>query len=1336
MKKTFLKATLFSLMVSMVPAVITSCKDYDDDIKSLTTKDDQLQSEISDKLAQQEQALTNQIKALETALAEQKEAAATATEAAKAAADAAQAAADKAQQTADAAKKAAAEADAKAQAANAEAEAAKAAAAQAKADAIEEAKTMVEALRADITKQMADLDAKYGQKYEELAEAVGKAATKESLDAAVKSLTADIDALEKKFNASEAEIKEILEDYLALINKNTSDITAINGKITGISSDINTLKTDLGKLEGRVAANEAEIAEHATKIENNATAIAANASAITKITSETIPALKAELENKIDAVNTALETHVSEFNAYQQQVDMQLAALNLFMNTYSELLAGLQDKLDGIDTQIAELYVKYGEVAAELAQAKLDILENASKIEDLEGVVAANKAELESKIGQLSSQLTSAVETLNQKIDTVKEQLQQSIDGVQTNLDNAVADLQGKIDTINETLATINETLGDHGSRITALEGTVEQQGQAIAALQADLQQAQRDIVKINGALSTLNAINAKRLTSVTLIPSSYVGGIPTIDFFSARFVPMVAGANGEYTPAAPGTEPMIITNQDTQALYRLNPSGVMLEDIVADGVTFVQQVATSRAAATEPVVKVANVEKGDNGMLIVNATKSESFTSDLNSAGNGKIYTVSLRVPIAEKNYYTWTDSEGNTVTEAAEDAVVYSEYARVSETTFTPGIAAVYGGADVNSNLPLLYNELGNPWNHGDNDPDFFFYTKAEAMPEASLDGVTVAPVYVTVPYNVENFDLTQFVTAYKSMQEGSSTVTKYLDNYDSYPFTFSYEFVPTDYTKGYAIVEDGKLTPASPAGATTASRIGKVVTVRVTMKYQDKVVDQKYFNVQYVLSAEPVMVYFNKDQFTHFTWDLYTPLASATDVCLWEDTKSGENVVEEGFLTQFCNAINAQSGNEGFTITRAEFNDIYSTATITKSYVENGTETVATEKSVETNLTSDNDWIVKNNGVAQDFYEVDDINGKGVKVLVTFKPNSICYPDVTLELTGKVVWPKVPVFGVVDSPRTWTVKGAHNQLNLPIDNFEQTQKLAPMSYETAKKNDVTKVAYKGNVLTGRTMPYLINQDEKDPIEWAWDIVVNQDKGYLYDWYVEGVDTESAATVWENKDAALSYDLTYDDSKDLASYKNVVSFTVNDNEGGRALVNQEKPLVDLIWNVYLNGKEANNLYTVGHTFMHILKPITKVYFTEIPAIEQNFAEQSVNVSEYLWAEDQYTTDNSASALNYEGGAFDMSYTGKWKYYGFKNITYSIDMEKVPATEVPYYTQLDIEVDPETGVLTFTTENTSLQAPLDVIIDVTGDYAFGSFKTTAKVTITNNPVSSHARKR
>lgn len=1320
MKKTFLKATLFSLMVSMVPAVITSCKDYDDDIKSLTTKDDQLQSEISDKLAQQEQALTNQIKALETALAEQKEAAATATAAAKAAADAAQAAADKAQQTADAAKKAAAEADAKAQAANAEAEAAKAAAAQAKADAIEEAKTMVEALRADITKQMADLDAKYGQKYEELAEAVGKAATKESLDAAVKSLTADIDALEKKFNASEAEIKEILEDYLALINKNTSDITAINGKITGISSDINTLKTDLGKLEGRVAANEAEIAEHATKIENNATAIAANASAITKITSETIPALKAELENKIDAVNTALETHVSEFNAYQQQVDMQLAALNLFMNTYSELLAGLQDKLDGIDTQLAELYVKYGEVAAELAQAKLDILENASKIEDLEGVVAANKAELEGKIGQLSSQLTSAVETLNQKIDTVKEQLQQNIDGVQTNLDNAVADLQGKIDTINETLVTINETLGDHGSRITALEGTVEQQGQAIAALQADLQQAQRDIVKINGALSTLNAINAKRLTSVTLIPSAYVGGIPTIDFLSASFVPMVASGNGEYTAAPDGTAAKIVTNEETYAFYRLNPSGVELTDIKADDVNFVQMIASSRAGNDPAVVKVAKVEKEQNGVLKVYATKADNFTSDLNSAGEGKIYTVSLRVPIAEKNYYTWTDSEGNTVTEAAEDAVVYSEYTRVAEATFTPGIAAVYKY----DNASMAYPTEAEPWSHVDNDPNYFFLTKTEALAEE-------APVYLNVAYNQVDADLTKYVTAYSQKQATDNK--KYLDNWADYGFSFTYEFVETEATKGYAVVtEDGKLTAANPDDVNSASRIGKVVTVRVNMKHGNDVVEQKYFNVQYVLTTEPVVVYFNETDYTHFLWNLYTPVGTE-DFCLWDDTKDGETVVEEGFITKLHKAIWQQLGNEDFKISRDEFIHRYTVPEPagTKTYVDLGSATAAQADlpvTAAVNLTNNDDYILKEIAVEEDFYSVDSLAGKGIKLVINLEPTVPGFPPVSIVLSGKVEWPKpLPVLGDYDD-HIWFKTEPWNDL----DEFRQWMKLAPTAYEIAAKKNISELFYNGNVLTGREKHYIKHLNEAaQPV---WDIQVNPitQPGGCYNWLVD-VDgkKESAATIWyQQKDNKHRWNLKYADALNMAKYNDTVNVVINKGMAGNILVNSGDDIV-LDWIVYLNGKEANNYYTVGQTLIDIVKPIKNVSYTSA-SLMQEFVEQEVDLTKYVVVLDSYAKEGVE--MNGEYGPFNSEFTDKWNYYGFTNLKYSINEESQKAAP-SLFDQFNISVD-ENGLLTFNTEKVALVKDLVIGVDVTGDYFFGSFKTTAYVTIKVNPVSSHARKR
>lgn len=57
MKKTFLKAALFSMMIGVIPATtLTGCKDYDSDIDNLTQRDDEMQKEFNDKLAQQQAA--------------------------------------------------------------------------------------------------------------------------------------------------------------------------------------------------------------------------------------------------------------------------------------------------------------------------------------------------------------------------------------------------------------------------------------------------------------------------------------------------------------------------------------------------------------------------------------------------------------------------------------------------------------------------------------------------------------------------------------------------------------------------------------------------------------------------------------------------------------------------------------------------------------------------------------------------------------------------------------------------------------------------------------------------------------------------------------------------------------------------------------------------------------------------------------------------------------------------------------------------------------------------------------------------------------------------------
>ena len=122
MNKKFLNAVLFGALIASSAGTFTSCKDYDDDIKSLQEQIDKSGSTVGD---------------LQTQLTTLKSAA----EAAQAAADAAKTAAAEAKTAAEAAKTVGDQAAADAATAKALAEEAKAAAAQAKADAIAEAAT-------------------------------------------------------------------------------------------------------------------------------------------------------------------------------------------------------------------------------------------------------------------------------------------------------------------------------------------------------------------------------------------------------------------------------------------------------------------------------------------------------------------------------------------------------------------------------------------------------------------------------------------------------------------------------------------------------------------------------------------------------------------------------------------------------------------------------------------------------------------------------------------------------------------------------------------------------------------------------------------------------------------------------------------------------------------------------------------------------------------------------------------------------------------------------------------------------------------------------------------
>ncbi len=865
MKKTFLKATLFSLTLAALPAaILTGCKDYDDDIDRLTQRDDEMQKEFNDKLAQQEAALASQSSALQAALDEQKAEAAranAAAEKASQAAAAAQAAADQAQKTGDEAAAAAAKADEAAQTANAQAQAALAAAAQAKADAIAETIAQIDALRTEITGQIDALKKEFGDNYTKIAAAVAKAATKDELNAAVESLKKEIAASK----LTQGEIEEMLASYLSQINTNTQTISALSGRIDGIATDINTLRSDLSNLNSQVTTNTGNISKNTADIAVNALAIANETERINQIVNTVIPGI----QGQVTGLDSKLSAHISAYNTFKTQTESQIAALETFKSTYESLLSGLNADLQGIKSRLTAAETK-------LSKAQEDIAQNASEISTINGLITA---------------------------------------------------LQNKD--------------GEHDA--------------AISALQSDLAAAQQDINAINSALSTLNAINAKRLTSLTLIPKAYVGGIPTIEFYSASYTPMgvLNKATGFYAAPSATAKPVIVTNNDTKVAYRMNPAGVSLSDIVAANVTFVQQTATSRAAEV-PVVKVVKVEKNDEGHLIVSATKADGVTSSIDNAGAGRIYTVALKVPVAPKNYYTWKDAQGKEVKESAEDAVVYSEYSRLAESTFTPEIAAVQ-------------KKFGHFWN-------------SSAIYSDDIDPVVEVPY--TLAEGEEGFDLTSLVTG--CMNDNGEHTAMSAEQLESFGFTFEYSIPSKAYTVNgvnqqiYAsVTADGKLTPTNPGSSTAASRVGKTPIVSVVMKHGNQAVDQRFFKVEYVIDAKA----------TTYSIDVFSTELSCNPVSATVTWAT----LNEAVISKLPFPMNQSEFVKNFNLKAEVTGIVYNPLAIAPA--------------------APISWSVG-------LDEIANMGGKDKAFTKTLVFESDIFPDVTVKLNGKVSWPKnLPTLGRTD-------------------------------------------------------------------------------------------------------------------------------------------------------------------------------------------------------------------------------------------------------------------------------------------------------------------------------
>lgn len=754
------------------------------------------------------------------------------------------------------------------------------------------------------------------------------------------------------------------------------DITEINTTTDGLSEQLKTLSAALesAKADAKAAQASADAAKAAADAANDAATKAAEAAkaaaeqakaAAAQAKAEAIQEVMAQVENLQRQINANATT--SEQNA------KDIAALVGRIN-------GIEEGLSNID--LTDINKQLGEQATLIAEANKQIQAIQTQIKALEAYGAQ-------------------IKDLSNEVADIKTQLE-ALDGIK-------ADLKTALDKANANAAAI-----------TAVKADVAANSSAIAECKAEINKLKGDLATLSAKISTevTNAVNtiagviSQRLTSITLIPDLYVGGIPTISFESAKYTKKVL-RNNAWVDATTGQTNFIITNNATEARYRLNPGTVTESDVVMNELAFVSNVATSRAAeSSNNLINIADAKIGANGVLTLNLGKSTTTT--LNRA-DGKINTVALRVPIAAKHLFT---EQGET------SANVYSEFSRLEETYFQPELMYVPG-----ANLDAANTHP---------------YVDSLAVYNSAAD----AKIARTIVYN-QTYDLYDLVEGCKLFTDGKHQAID-IDKVRAYGMDIKFNvatrsYQPTaDKTNQQEWVklsgENGSiLTPVTnnSSGNKPGNEaiIGKQPIIRATLvdAVNNNVIEVRYFKVKFTaVEMQPIQ----------FNWDVTVdgkPCSGASVNLTWDEVASRI-------------LVNLNGGNG---MSKGDFYKIYgNNPVIAPANDENGTFTtnVSPELSASIPVFS---WSVTESQLG---HLVEGKNTSNYTKTVTFSNAAGLYPDVVIKFNFTVN----TVVGDVTLGTADGIKWQNNTMLVYV---------VPMTVPY----DGVQAHYASNILEGRTKPYV---------------------------------------------------------------------------------------------------------------------------------------------------------------------------------------------------------------------------------------------------------------------
>lgn len=569
------------------------------------------------------------------------------------------------------------------------------------------------------------------------------------------------------------------------------DITEINGTTGQLSTQIAALNTaiEANKATAQAAQNAADAslkaAQAAQATGDQAEADAQKAMALAKSAEAAAAQAKADALAQIKTETEALAKSISDNGNAIKENSEAISALLGRMNGVEKGLADID--IEGVNKNIAELYT-----AVQAVQTQLKALEG-----------------YETRLSQLESQYSGIANEVKEAKDNIAS-VKADLTALQTEVNNLVS------------------KVGINADKIAA-------NASEIAALRTELASLSQKIsTEVQNGVNTIAGIMSARLTSVTLMPNLYVDGIPTIEFESAKYRPMIY-RNGEWVENTNAAE-ISVSNNETEIEYRMNPATIQNSDINMNGLAFVSRIATTRAPEVDnDIISVISGEISANGILKIKAGKSN--TNSLNRPESNKINTVSLKVPIAKQHLF---ENEGA--------ASVYSEYSRLTETYFLPRLhktPAVANAIDVHFNDSTTI--------YGRNGSTMGMYIAAKVQYNKTLDLNTL----------VEGC---KFISASNDQIMTREQLNKYGFDIDFTIATAAYNNPNVDNTnqQSFAKLDGSILTPGAPTSTGFAegnqTAIGKQPIIHVWLKdvKNNKVVDSRYLKVLFTREDPTPLAY----------------------------------------------------------------------------------------------------------------------------------------------------------------------------------------------------------------------------------------------------------------------------------------------------------------------------------------------------------------------------------------------------------------------------------------------------------------------------------------------